>query len=57
MEYSSVEMKMPIIQKTNKGQFIITLPKIIVELKDWKKGTKILFILDNLGNLILKEIR
>lgn len=50
-------MKMPIIQKTNKGQFIITLPKIIVELKDWKKGTKILFILDNLGNLILKEIR
>jgi len=57
MEYSSVEMKMPIIQKTNKGQFIITLPRIIVELKGWKKGTKIIFIQDNLGNLILKEIR
>ena len=48
---------MVFIQKTNNGQFVITIPKSIVKLKNWKKGIELLVTEDNAGNIILKEIK
>lgn len=42
------------LQQSNK-QFFITLPKQIVEAKNWKKGDKILIELDKHGDIILKK--
>ena len=39
------------------NQFRITLPKDLVEEKGWKAGTKLRFVEDLEGNVLLKEIK
>jgi hypothetical protein len=46
-----------ILQKTNKGQFYLTLPKKIVEAKKWEKGQKLVIRFNERGNLELEEVR
>ncbi len=43
------------IQKTNKGQYYLTLPRALVEAKGWDKGTKVKIRLTEKGNLELEE--
>ena len=40
-----------------KGQYRITIPKDLAEAKGWKPGTKLRFVEDTEGNVILKEIK
>lgn len=40
----------------NNGQYKITIPKDIAESRGWSKGTKLLLIEDDKGNIILREI-
>ncbi len=40
-----------------KDQYRITIPKDLIEVKGWKPGTKLRFIEDAEGNIILKEIK
>lgn len=42
------------IQEVN-GQFSITLPKELIEVKGWGKGKVIFFGFDSDGNIVLKE--
>jgi len=42
-----------LMQIKNK-QFILTIPKIIVQANHWKKGEKLYFIFDR-GDVILKK--
>jgi len=44
------------IQKTPKGQYTITLPLEIIQLKKWKKGVKLYPYANEKGELVLKEI-
>ena len=39
-----------------KGQYRITIPKDLAEAKGWKPGTKLRFVEDTEGNIILKEL-
>lgn len=39
-----------------KGQYRITIPKDLAEAKGWKPGTKLRFVEDTEGNVILKEL-
>ena len=48
---------MVLIQKTSNEQFVITIPRSIVKLKNWKKGTELIVTEDTTGNIILKEIK
>jgi len=48
---------MVFIQKTNNGQFVVTIPKTIIKLKNWKKGTEIIMSEGDNGDIILKEIK
>ena len=41
----------------NNGQFKITIPKDLAESRGWDKNTKLRFIEDVEGNIILKEMR
>lgn len=41
----------------HKEQFRLTIPKDIVKLMGWNKGTEIVFIQDASGNLLIKEIK
>lgn len=45
------------VQKTKKGQYTITLPLEIIEIKKWKKGTKLYPYINEKGELVLKEIK
>ena len=40
-----------------KGQYRITIPKDLAEAKNWKPGTRLRFVEDTKGNVILKEIK
>ena len=40
-----------------KGQYRVTIPKDLAEGKGWKPGTKLRFVEDTYGNIILKEIK
>jgi len=40
----------------NNGQYKITIPKDMAESRGWKKGTKLRFIEDQDGNIIIKEM-
>lgn len=42
------------VQQT-KGQYTLTIPRAIALAKDWKKGTELEFLIDNLGQVILKQ--
>lgn len=45
------------IQETNKGQFFITLPKSLVNMKGWKKGDKLEFVENRvIKELVIKEV-
>lgn len=41
----------------NNGQYKITIPKDIAEERGWNSKTKLKYIEDTEGNLILKEIK
>ena len=41
----------------NNGQYKITIPKDLAESRGWTKETKLRFIEDPDGNIILKEIK
>ncbi len=41
----------------NNGQYKVTLPKDLVEAKGWSSKTKIRFVEDTEGNIIIKPIR
>lgn len=41
----------------NNGQYKITIPKDIAEEKGWTSKTKLRFVEDAEGNIILKEIK
>ncbi len=41
----------------NRGQYKITIPKEIVEVKGWDENTKVRFVEDLDGNIVLKEIK
>ena len=41
------------LQYDRNGQFKITLPKPIILAKGWKKGDRIVIMLDEKGNLVL----
>ena len=40
-----------------KDQYRVTIPKDLAEEKGWKAGTKLRFVEDVNGNIILKEIK
>ena len=40
-----------------KGQYRVTIPKDLAEAKGWKPGTKLRFVEDIDGNVILKEVK
>jgi len=40
----------------NCGQYKITIPKELAEAKGWRAGTKLRFVEDLDGNVVLKEI-
>jgi antitoxin component of MazEF toxin-antitoxin module len=42
------------IQELKTGQLLITIPRAIAQAKGFKKGMELEFIIDNLGNLILR---
>ncbi|MFP4423917.1 MAG: hypothetical protein ACLFP2_01670 [Candidatus Woesearchaeota archaeon] len=41
----------------NKGQYKITIPKDIMLSKGWDENTRVRFVEDTEGNIILKEIK
>ena len=43
------------LQIKKNGQAVITVPKSMVEAKDWKDGQELDWKLNNKGNLELKE--
>ena len=40
-----------------KGQYRVTIPKDLAEAKGWKAGTKLRFVEDTEGNIILNETK
>jgi bifunctional DNA-binding transcriptional regulator/antitoxin component of YhaV-PrlF toxin-antitoxin module len=42
------------IQQIKDGQLYITIPKAIADAKGWEKGLELEFIIDNLGQVILR---
>ena len=40
----------------NRGQYKITIPKDIILAKGWDDNTRVLFTIDDKGNIILKEL-
>jgi antitoxin component of MazEF toxin-antitoxin module len=42
------------IQELKTGQLLITIPRAIAQAKGFKKGQELEYVIDNLGNLILK---
>ena len=44
-----------ILQFPNKQQFIITIPKGLVEAKGWKKGNRLEFVINDKGEMIIKR--
>ncbi len=44
-----------VLQNPNKKQFIITVPKGLVLAKGWKKGDRIVFVINNKGDIELRK--
>ena len=42
------------LQFDNNKQYKVTLPKALIEAKGWGKGTDLLVVLDDKGNIVLK---
>jgi bifunctional DNA-binding transcriptional regulator/antitoxin component of YhaV-PrlF toxin-antitoxin module len=43
------------LQKSKNNQYYITLPKLMVEAKGWKKGQELKIEFNHKGEFILKE--
>ena len=43
------------LQHDKNDQYKITLPKSLIEAKGWKKGDPIKVVLDDEGNIVLKQ--
>lgn len=43
------------LQRTQKGQYFLTIPAKIVEAKKWDKGTKLKVVFNERGNIELEE--
>jgi len=43
------------LMQLKNGQFIVTIPKIVVESKKWRKGDNVEWSFNELGQLILKS--
>ena len=39
-----------------KGQFIMTIPKLVIKKKGWKKGQKLIMQFDQNENAVLMEV-
>ncbi|MBN1385667.1 hypothetical protein JW968_01675 [Candidatus Woesearchaeota archaeon] len=46
-----------VLQYPQRRQYLLTIPKTLVELKGWKKSEKIIFMLDEDGRLMIKGCR
>jgi antitoxin component of MazEF toxin-antitoxin module len=42
------------IQELKTGQLLITIPRAIAQAKGFKKGMELEYVIDNLGQLILR---
>jgi len=42
------------IQELKTGQLLITIPRAIAQAKGFKKGMELEYVIDNLGNLLLR---
>lgn len=42
------------LQKTNKEQYLLTIPKTLVDILNWKDKDEIEFVLDK-GNVVIKK--
>jgi antitoxin component of MazEF toxin-antitoxin module len=42
------------IQELKTGQLLVTIPRAIAQAKGFKKGMELEFVIDNLGQLILR---
>ena len=45
---------MPKLQEV-KGRYFITVPKGLVEKKDWKKGQELFFVFNERGEIAIKD--
>jgi bifunctional DNA-binding transcriptional regulator/antitoxin component of YhaV-PrlF toxin-antitoxin module len=52
-------LKYPLMVKVvnNRGQFKLTIPKDIILAKGWDENTRVIFIIDSKGNVVLREIQ
>ncbi len=41
----------------NKGQYKLTIPKDLAKVKGWKQGTELVIVMNQEGDLIIKEIK
>ena len=41
----------------NNGQYRITIPKDIAKLKGWKQGSEVIIILNEKGEVMIKEMK
>lgn len=46
-----------VLQFPNKKQYIITIPKGLVMAKEWKKGDKLEFVIDNKGEIVIRKTK
>jgi len=43
------------IQELKTGQLLVTIPRAIAQAKGFRKGMELEFIIDNMGQLILRQ--
>lgn len=43
--------------QNNNGQYKLTIPKDIVNIKGWKQGSKLIAVMNESGDLVIKEIK
>ena len=43
--------------QNNKGQYKLTIPKDLAKVKAWKQGTELVIVMNQDGDLIIKEIK
>jgi len=41
------------LQRTNRDQYVLTIPKMIVRAKGWKQGQELNIKIDDKGHLLL----
>lgn len=43
--------------QNNSGQFKLTIPKDLVKVKKWKHGSELVVVMNDSGDLVIKEIK